>query len=231
MEKYWKYALFLAMTIIVIGTATVFAAPGGKKETNNPGPQLFTLLNRVDVEATATITSDYVNLEGYSEFKVFFQRHNTVAKGIVQFRIRESIDGIRETEPREGRNLSNSVSDDTDSSLVLSNPFYLNADWMAVRPDVGLVPHLDQRVSVMARHGKRAARPVVFEGAREQPDTVGGERAGDGVARQTFVTPPFKLERDGFAVVDLGAAGDPVHTAAQRAGHALSPLPNNSAAG
>jgi len=126
MEKYWKYALFLAMTIIVIGTATVFAAPGGKKETNNPGPQLFTLLDRVDVDATATITSDYVNVEGFSEFKVFFQRHNTVAKGIVQFRIRESIDGIRETEPREGRNLSNSVSDDTDSSLVLSNPFYLN---------------------------------------------------------------------------------------------------------
>ena len=40
--------------------------------------QLFTLLDRADVAAMTTITSDYINLEVFSEVKVYFQRNNEV---------------------------------------------------------------------------------------------------------------------------------------------------------
>jgi len=63
------------------GSSDVFLS--GRLVDAAPG-QLFTLLDRVDVAATATITSGYINLEGFSEFKMYFQMHNEVAKGFVR---------------------------------------------------------------------------------------------------------------------------------------------------
>ena len=66
--------------------------------------------------------------------------------------------------------------------VVLRHDAERRLDGAPVGQHIGLGADLDQRVGVLPGHGEDAARPAVFEGAREDPLIVGGERGGDGVA-------------------------------------------------
>ena len=145
MSRFWKYGLVAAFTF-VIATATVVLAPDVRGAPKSSGPQLFTLLDREDVGATETITSDYVNVEGFSEFKVFYQWHKTLAKGKVEFRLVESIDGIRDTFGNIA--VADNGSGGGDRSRVLSNPPYLNLRASVVNNTSGDVTAETQNVSV-----------------------------------------------------------------------------------
>ena len=71
-------------------------------------------------------------------------------------------------------------------------------------------------------HGEDAAGPAVFEGAREHPLIIGGERGGDGVAGEARDIAALEGEADGLAPVDQPAEG--IRQAVDAAGHFVSPL-------
>ena len=71
---------------------------------------------------------------------------------------------------------------------------------------------LEQVVGVVVRERKNAARTVIFEAAAERHLARRGERAGNGVARETLERAAFELERELARAIDplsgQRAAGD-----------------------
>ena len=75
--------------------------------------------------------------------------------------------------------------------------------------------HLHQRVRVVIRHGKDAARPVVLEAATKHRDPAGKQGAADGVAGKSAKGPPLetRLQRLGAVNPLTGLRWQSLHAA------------------
>ncbi len=85
---------------------------------------------------------------------------------------------------------------------VLRFDFEPLADRIEVGLHVRLIGKLHQGVGVLAGHGEHAARAAVFEGARQDPLAVRGERACDRVAGEAGEGLAFEAEGDRLRTVD-----------------------------
>jgi len=77
------------------GNVTVENFP---KSSDLPDPQLFTLLDKVNVPAelplAIPIVSDFVDVSGFSTFRVFTRTTSQSGSGTLIFKITESVDGV-----------------------------------------------------------------------------------------------------------------------------------------
>ena len=73
--------------------------------------------------------------------------------------------------------------------------------------DVGFVGELHQGIGVVAAHAEHTAWPVILERAADQPDIVGGKRAGDRVTAVALVTAILEGEGDRPVAVQQDAVG------------------------
>ena len=90
---------------------------------------------------------------------------------------------------------------------VLGLHHHAGLDGAAVGQHIGLVADLDQAVGVLAAAGQHAARPVIFERARQHQLAVCHQGRGDGVAREACVAAALEGEFDRLFAVDQGAGG------------------------
>ncbi len=100
---------------------------------------------------------------------------------------------------------------------------------------IGLIPYLDQRIRILSRHGQDAAWTVIFEGSRQNPFAIRGQRTGDGIAGMGRYATPLEGKADMSAAVDTAtpAIAKSVHHAALMDSSAvcLRPIPSDRYAG
>ena len=97
---------------------------------------------------------------------------------------------------------------------------------------IGLRANLHQAVGVIAGQCVDAARPMVFEGSRQDAHAIGGQCTRDAVADITRVTLAIKAKADRLLAVDERAIGGGQTQMGARAHGVASALgvPNSSAA-
>ena len=95
MDRYWRLGI-LALVAFLLGTATIVAAPAFKAGPGGaPAPTLFTLLDRMQLTSGQNVTLGYVNVEGFSDYKVFIRRDmGTKVAGKIDVSWFESVDGV-----------------------------------------------------------------------------------------------------------------------------------------
>ena len=88
-------------------------------------------------------------------------------------------------------------------------PGYLHTIFqqVSVGQYVGLVRQLYQGVGILAGHGQRAARAVVFERAREQETTIGEQGTCDAITSKPLIRLAIEAEMKRLIAVDQQAHG------------------------
>lgn len=62
--------------------------------TGSPQPQLFTLFDNVTVNPLDNLLGPYINVEGFSQYKLFARNFGPAADGSIQILPHESLDGV-----------------------------------------------------------------------------------------------------------------------------------------
>jgi len=133
MGKYWKL-IGIVLAVAVFAGVMVAAVPGVKPDQGGAEPQLFTLLDNVEVPPgdflffkASPIESHYLDVSGFSKFKVFSRTTSPPESGVtgkgIFFQFTESMDGLTDTGGGGLLSQSNSgFTEPVDSSFVLPNP-------------------------------------------------------------------------------------------------------------
>jgi len=98
MVRYWKLVGIVLVAAILAGVL-VAAVPGVKPDQGG-GAQLFTLVDSVELPARTSMTYEFVDVQGFSQFRGFFTWESGTANeaGNMSIHFIESFDGTNSVE-------------------------------------------------------------------------------------------------------------------------------------